>query len=170
MIEAGLTPMNQSDAMYARAAKMTDEQKKAQTAAAHKKMRGRTVPRQELINIARGVQREAKLSKHEEHIRARLLSMGLETIPLLAEFKYNIDLGYPEGRVAIEVHNRWHTSGRKALADAKKLEHLNRNGWAVFYLDSNVIYPGALETIVNMCLFRRQFFLNLVVGPNYSIM
>jgi len=153
----GLRPLTGTEANLARMKALSIEERMALTEAAHQATRGRKAPQRRMIAAALANEKACRQSENERKVQARLKALGLVLRPQAAVFKYNIDLAHMPGRVAIEVHNTWHTTPSKALADASKLYHLNSCGWMTVYIDPDAPESGLYESIAALCRFREAW-------------
>jgi very-short-patch-repair endonuclease len=76
-------------------------------------------------------QTDAQLNENEKQIMKLLNSVGLNPIPQYAFDVYNIDLAFPEQKVAVEVDSCWHNRPSKVAGDKKKESVLKAAGWIV---------------------------------------
>jgi very-short-patch-repair endonuclease len=160
--ELNLPRRGSSEANKLRMQRMTAEERLALSSAAHKAVRGRAKDRHFLIKRALGVQRVARQNSQEKAVQDTLREAGVPTVPALAVFKYNVDLGCPDAMIAIEVHCDWHTSARKASADAHKLQHLTTSGWFVVYVHPKSFDKRTVESIRALYVSRSSS------GPSIS--
>ena len=129
--EAGHTQRGRGSAMRERMAAASPEQRLAWSEAAHAAVRGKPVPHSIRVSQAEG--RSGKVgSVYEQRVGDALRQCGLVPISGYAVDIFNLDIAFPEEKLAIEVDGgNWHTSPRKASQDAKKLSFLLRSGWTL---------------------------------------
>jgi very-short-patch-repair endonuclease len=108
---------------------------------AHRAVKGSRRSDEDLIKRALSVQEQAKLSKLEKYVLDYFNNCGLSPVPLYAVYKFNIDLAFPEHKLAVEIHGgNFHTTPRKIKQDKAKEEYLKSIGW-----DIVVIKQGTLK-------------------------
>ena len=113
------------------AKRRTYEEQLRITAKSRAAITGKKRSHADLCKRAIGKQRNAKLSKYEKLLYDRLIDLGYFPIPSFAVDKYNIDLAFPEKRIAIEVNGgNWHsTERRKIKQDNSKKSFMDAERW-----------------------------------------
>ena len=110
------------------------------TKQAHRAAKGYRRSDDALINRALSVQEKAKLSKLEKFILEYFNNNGLFPIPLYAIYKFNIDLAFPEHKLAVEIHGgNFHTTPKKIKQDMAKEEYLKSIGWNIVVIEQGKI-------------------------------
>lgn len=155
--EAGLPLRTASEANKLRMANLTPDERQKLSRAAHEAVKGSTRRHESLVCRAMDIQRRAKVSKLEQLCHQELALRGVSTIPLMAIDKYNVDLGFLAGKVAIEVHCNFHTEQRKAVQDARKLCYLAAAEWWPCYLHEKTLSAFTFDTLASICKFRASF-------------
>ena len=100
-----------------------------------------------LAQRALTLQQLGRLSNAERELLAALRTAGLSPVPQYAVGKFNIDLAFPEGKLAVEVDGgMWHEEHKKRRADIEREIALEAQGWRVLrFTDSR---KGWLERAV----------------------
>lgn len=131
--EAGIERRNPSEAKRLDMARHSRDERLRITAASRTIITGRKRSHEDLCRRAVGRQRKARPSKHEAALVAALEASGITPILEYAIDKFNVDLAFPNHRLAIEVHGgNWHrNSPRKVAQDAAKRLFLEAQGWRV---------------------------------------
>lgn len=71
-----------------------------------------------------------------------LKEMGFSPIPEYAVYRYNIDLAFPDQKLAVEIDGgNWHTSPVHQKKDNKKESYLTSQGWTVLRVGTPTSYP-----------------------------
>jgi very-short-patch-repair endonuclease len=129
LLDAGYWPRNARYAQLIRNAKLTASQRKENARAANASRRGSTSSIEHLIKSSQSRQGKP-LSINEQIIFENLRIKGHTGIPQFSAHIYNIDLAFPDKKIAIEIDGgNWHTGAKHSLEDAKKASYLLRNGW-----------------------------------------
>lgn len=127
----GITPRSRRDAMLLRMAQATPEERLRLTEAAHAACRGRRVPEEARINMAKGRER----TKSHASDDARFLAGCIEALDVAVTLEkavgpYNIDIALNELSVAVEIQGgHWHSHGRHGARLAERREYLLSRGW-----------------------------------------
>ena len=128
--KAGIATENRSDACRTRNARMTAEERSANTKAAHDAVRGTKKTHADLCKRAATKARIAKPgSAAEEALGGRLAAMGLPVSFQRAADKYNIDIAVGDS-VAVEVSGRA-KKGVNAERIPERVKYLLDAGWAL---------------------------------------
>lgn len=78
------------------------------------------------------------ISEQALEIYEALKSKGLYPIPEYAIHRYNIDLAFPEIKLAVEVDGgNWHQSDPHLKKQSKKESYLHKKGWAIIRVGTN---------------------------------
>ena len=130
---AGIKRRSASEASQLFLSTTSYESRLAMTRASRAIITGRKRSDDDLERRALGKQRGCKLSGLEQRALDCLRAAGLDPVPLLAVGKFNVDMGFPAARVALEVDGgNWHkTDRRKRAADAVKAAFLAEQGWTL---------------------------------------
>jgi len=126
-----MTPRTGSESGLIRAARMTPQERCAQTEAAHDAVRGRVQPWSERCQRAKTRQeRRLGVSPAEELLAIWLRERGISAIPQEAIGAYNADLG--ANPVAVEIFGGyWHGYGRHKKSSAERFRYILDQGWCV---------------------------------------
>jgi len=76
------------------------------------------------------------MSESEYRFLEVLRAHGLSPVPQMAVETYNIDFAFPEIKLAVEWHARWHRTKKKRPIDHKRTNRLMHLGWEVLLLDT----------------------------------
>ena len=107
---------------------------------AHRAVKGSRRSDEDLIKRALSVQEQAKLSKLEKYVLDYFNNCGLSPVPLYAVYKFNIDLAFPEHKLAVEIHGgNFHTTPRKIKQDKAKEEYLKSIGWDIVVIEQGTL-------------------------------
>lgn len=116
------------------------EQRAELMANATARIRGAKRSHDDLCKRARTKQDRAVLSADESEIMAALRLTGLNPIPVYAIDKYNIDLAFPDQRIAVEYNGgNWHNTPQKMAEDQVKSAFLAEHGWTL------LVFPRLLK-------------------------
>jgi very-short-patch-repair endonuclease len=154
----GIKIRNKSEAQTLRNARMTKTQRLNNIFAAQNARRGQKSRRQTLIDSALAIYGKQRISKYELKLANLLKANRLKNFKMLYPvFKYNIDIAFPFEKIAVEIHGGdWHSSTRKSLQDAKKLNYLSKKGWFVLYIHSRDIDVTSLN-LKKLIIFLRAY-------------
>lgn len=134
LIEHGITPRGNSEALTIHMRKLSKTERLAITAKAHAAVRGRkqSVAEMELRAKSRE-SRKLGISVVETLLVGMLESKGIKGIvPQKAIGIYNVDLAIEPYRIAVEVFGgHWHSYGRHAHRDAIRIPYLLNRNWHV---------------------------------------
>lgn len=101
------------------------------TGPAHDSIRGIKRPHKELLKRAKFYSGKIR-SVYEQMLFDALIKIGENPIPNLAIDKFNIDLAFPDVKLAVEVDGgNWHSSPIKQMHDAEKTSFLVPLGWKI---------------------------------------
>lgn len=141
LIESGVHIRSQSESETLKWSTMTDEQRAAQTEAAHKATKGRKATFDELCKRAQTCEALGKHgSTYERDVHAMLAARGIDTVPQRAIGPYNCDLA--AGSVAVEVWGgHWHWFGYHRRVAEKRFRYIMDHGWCILVLCINKSYP-----------------------------
>jgi very-short-patch-repair endonuclease len=113
-------------------AQRTPEERASFIEAAHAAVRGTTKTHADLCRRATEKQRTMKPSALEAELLEALQGLGHDPILNFAVDKYNVDLAFPDLKLAVEVDGgNWHNSAKKRRADEPKQTFLEAEGWKV---------------------------------------
>ncbi|MFF9309895.1 hypothetical protein ACF1BS_03200 [Streptomyces sp. NPDC014748] len=139
--EAGVEIRNRSEANTNRMARLTPEERAAQTAAAHAAMRGRRVPEKE--RLLRAARREETLShaSAREGVFAAHLETSLPVTPQKAIGPYNVD--FAVGPIAVEIlGGSWHAY---KPYHAERTPYILNQGWHMLFIWDRPKAPLCIE-------------------------
>jgi very-short-patch-repair endonuclease len=129
---------------------------KASVDAAHKAVKGTKRTEADLVRRAAGKAGRME-SFYEEMFFIELLSFGYAPSPGFAVGKYNIDLAYPDIKLAVEIDGgEWHASSPIKIAqDNNKRSFLESLGWIIVRYKVTVktavsVVPGYCGEIISL--------------------
>lgn len=130
LIEGGATLRDMSAAQRLKMARMTPEQRQAQSAAAHAAVRGSTVGWERKCKSARTRQeRQTHVSPAELALQCWLQQRGIVSVPQLAIGPYNADLA--TGPVIVEIFGGgWHATGDHRHRTAERYRYIFDQGFS----------------------------------------
>lgn len=131
LADYGIPRRTPSEAKRLDMARFSREERLRIVANSHAAMAGRPQTDQHRNRIATTRQQTIAPSKHEAVLIAALQAQGLTPVHEYAIHRYNVDLAFPDAKLAIEVHGgNWHrNSPAKMAQDAKKRSYLHGEGW-----------------------------------------
>lgn len=131
MLEYRISWRGRSDAKFLRASKLTTEERRAHTKAAHAAVRGMKRTDRDLESRAQSKQ-ATTLSQIENVFNEAFKENDLFPSPQCAVGIYNIDFAFCNQKIAIEIDpGNWHNTQRKREVDERKDKYLRDNGWIV---------------------------------------
>lgn len=126
----GIAPRSRRDAMLLRMAQATPEERLRLTEAAHAAVRGRRVPEDARINMAKGRERTKAHASPDAIALAEWISLACSVTLEKAVGPYNVDIAFDELSVAVEIQGgQWHSHGRHGARLAERREYLLSRGW-----------------------------------------
>jgi Helix-turn-helix domain len=133
LIESGVPIRGRSEAMYARMANTSPEDRAKLSDAAHAAVRGVPKSAEFLLARAAGVERRGasygNVSAAEQILMKTLEAQGLKVTPQKAIGPYNVDLA--TGTVAVEVFGGgWH----RTKSHGERLRYILDAGWDMIYI------------------------------------
>lgn len=110
-------------------AKLSPIERRLQTQAAHRAVRGKTRTLDDLERRALGKQlAQSHATEQERHLASALNNLGIDTVLQQAVSKYNLDIG--ASPVAVELFGGgWHAYGRHAARMPQRIEDIANAGW-----------------------------------------
>jgi very-short-patch-repair endonuclease len=131
LVEAGIEPRDRSAGQSNRLRLMSPEARLALSDKAHSAVRGVSQSEEHRCKIALGVERKGLVvSPKDKTLKEWLEGLGVDTVPLKAVGRYNVDIALTESRVAVEIFGgHWHMVGRHAARYRKRFDYLLDRGW-----------------------------------------
>jgi very-short-patch-repair endonuclease len=143
LLGRGVTIRGRSDANLIRMAKMTAEERKVLTDAAHAAVRGIPKSEEEVMKTALGRERrQTHSSRYELQLAGMIEERGIPVRRQKAVGRYNVDIAIEESSVAVEVFGgHWHSHGVHAARYRQRCDYLLDRGWLPIIVWVTAAYP-----------------------------
>lgn len=153
IINAGITPRSTSDVKFIMASRMSREERRRQSLAAHDAVRGKSQSFEHRCKIALTKERKGSgITRVEQYCLSLLEDQGFTCIPQKAIGPYNVDIAITELSIIVEIFGgQWHASGHHAARFRKRTDYILNAGWCPIIIWVTRDYPleiGAIKYIV----------------------
>lgn len=170
LADAGVQPRGRSEAMYARMAQTSPEERMRLSHAAHDAVRGRVYTEDEKAVRAKTAQnKRLNMSPAEFVLREMLGRRGVVGIvPTMAIGPYNCDAAIDP--VAVEIFGgHWHFSGRHLARSSERIRYLMDRGWHVLMIVLTQTHPLSDTTADYVAAYVQEARRNPTARREYRV-